>query len=88
MTESPAEDMSSLFGGARGTSLKDLTARLRKAAKDPAVKAVRSDKDEWAKLSAVRDWPATTWFAGKARLSVNVYPQQFRNSAAVAEAGL
>jgi serine/threonine protein kinase len=37
---------------------------------DPAVKAVRGDRDEWAKLPAVRDWQTTTWFAGKARLAV------------------
>jgi hypothetical protein len=37
---------------------------------DPAVKAVRGDRDEWAKLPAVRDWQTTTWFAGNARLAV------------------
>ncbi|HEV3259692.1 MAG TPA: signal peptide peptidase SppA [Gemmataceae bacterium] len=37
--ESPAEDFS-LFGGPKPATLKDLVARLRKAAKDDAVKAV------------------------------------------------
>src|SRR5438105_3170948 len=39
VAEAPTEDLS-LFGGPRPTTLKDLVARLRQAAKDDAVKAV------------------------------------------------
>jgi protease-4 len=41
LSEAPAdEEFSSLFGGARGLSLKELVARMKKAETDPAVKAV------------------------------------------------
>jgi hypothetical protein len=37
---------------------------------DPAVTAVRDAEGTWAKLPAVRDWPTTTWFAGRSKLTV------------------
>src|SRR5688572_10172577 len=40
VTESPPDEMAVIFGGEKGTSLKDLVAHLNKAANDPNVKAV------------------------------------------------
>ena len=40
VTESPPDEMSAIFGGEKGVSLKDLVAHLRKAADDSNVKAV------------------------------------------------
>src|SRR5688500_16359963 len=40
ITESPPDEMAAIFGGEKGISLKDLVSHLRKAGKDPNVKAV------------------------------------------------
>src|SRR5215471_10712441 len=40
VTETPPDEMAALFGGSEGISLKDLVEHMRKAADDPAVKAV------------------------------------------------
>jgi serine/threonine protein kinase len=37
---------------------------------DPAVTAVRDGEGTWARLPAERDWPTTTWFAGRSKLTV------------------
>jgi hypothetical protein len=37
---------------------------------DPAVTAVRDGEGTWAKLPAIRDWPTTTWFAGRSKLTI------------------
>ncbi len=36
----------------------------------PAVKAVRSDKGDWAATPTRQPWTTTTWYAGKAKLTI------------------
>src|SRR5207245_6546663 len=55
VTEVPADDAFQMFSPP-GTSLKDLAARLRKAATDPAVKAVVVlPESEWLDLAQVEE---------------------------------